>query len=281
MFIAFACALWLCAFIMSVWVAVSFSDYGDTTRAKEWSKFHFIMAVASSFVAVTWGPAALGLTLLSAIFTGLFLDALSSAYLVIPLGEYFSYLETRYGGSNSYFIKGSLKEIPSGMPWRLQKEAADTGIKILKRFDEMGYKSRMYVGWLPVTKHVRFDRVRIDGDRVHYKIAILSKRGSAVPDGVSIDDLVSEEICGRLSAALDLDITGLCTPEGAWITVHSFFSSIERKKRKNNIGLFDTKPITALDRAFTAGFNSAMTGDLVFDDEPIEDAIERLQERRR
>jgi hypothetical protein len=206
------------------------------------------------------------------------MDALSNAYIVGPIAEYFNYLEMRYAGSNDHYIKGALRDVPSGMPWRLKKEAADTGIKILKQFDEMGYKSRMYVWIFSGMRHVRFDRVLIEGDRVHYKIAILSRRGKcAVPDGVSIDELVSEDICGRLSAALDLDITGHSTPQGAWITVNSFLSGSEKKKRKNNIGLFDT---TDMDRAFTAGFNSALDCDLVFDDEPIEDAVERLQEKR-
>lgn len=284
MFTAFACAMWLSAFMPTVWVSFCLHQ-PKPDHAKVLAKIYLFMSVAFSTLAILWVSRppypgsemiALGITLFSAIFTGLLLDALSSAYLVGPIAEYFNYLEMRKG-SSSYYIKGALKDVPSGMPWRLQKEAADTGIKILKQFDEMGYKSRIYVWIFSGMRHVRFDRVRIEGDRVHYKIAILSRRGKcAVPDGVSIDELVSEEICGRLSAALDLDITGHITPQGAWITVNSFFSGRVKDKRKNKIGLFDAND---MDRAFTAGFNSASTGDLVFDDEPIEQAVARLQER--
>ena len=51
-----------------------------------------------------------------------------------------------------------------------------------------------------------------------------------------------------------------------------------RHKRKN-IGLFDTTAqttVTPLDKAFTAGFNSAMLGELPMDDEPLVEVIERL-----
>jgi hypothetical protein len=292
MFIALLCALWLSSFLVTLCSSIVLYPSRRINHAKALSKFHLYMSVTSSIVAILWvattsshasdlfdhSMIAVGLSLLSAIFTALCMDALSNAYIVGPIAEYFNYLEMRYAGSNDHYIKGALRDVPSGMPWRLKKEAADTGIKILKQFDEMGYKSRMYVWIFSGMRHVRFDRVLIEGDRVHYKIAILSRRGKcAVPDGVSIDELVSEDICGRLSAALDLDITGHSTPQGAWITVNSFLSGSEKKKRKNNIGLFDT---TDMDRAFTAGFNSALDCDLVFDDEPIEDAVERLQEKR-
>lgn len=70
-----------------------------------------------------------------------------------------------------------------------------------------------------------------------------------------------------------------------WQDIRRFFFNLldrvfpdEKTTNHENIGLFDTND---MDRAFTAGFNSSLTGDLVFDDEPIADAVARLQQRNR
>lgn len=106
----------------------------------------------------------------------------------------------------------------------LAQEARIYAQIIIKNWDRLGLCHRRYVKERLITESVRFSRVDITADSIHFKIDASFKSlfgwKAALPQDVHVGDLLSERTLFELSIACQRQVTGVSNINGAWIVVN-------------------------------------------------------------